>query len=238
MRKISSQISVAVVCAILGFMLAYQFRVLIRQENAVTVNPYNSTDIAAQIEQYKKDREKLTKKVDELQDKVKKYEEAAAGRNDAAKALLKELEDTRIITGTTDVQGEGIIIYITPNSGIFGANPDARVSDKSLVELINELKFAEAEAISINDIRITGATGIRVSGDSISVNGEDRISPSKKIVIKAIGDKKKLQTVLDFPETLQNFKGICEVKYEPTDNLKIDAYKKQYKFEYAKPVKE
>lgn len=235
MRKWGSQVSVALVCAILGFMLAYQFKLLYKQET-INVNPYNSADITAEIEQYKKEKDNLNKKVNELEGKVKNYEEAAAGRDDATKNLLKELEDTRILTGTTDVQGEGVIIYLTPNSTIFGGN-EARITDRHLVYLINELKYAGAEAISINDIRITGRTGIRISGNSISINGEDRVSPSKRIVIKAIGYKKNLEATLSFPETLADFKGICDIKYETSDNIKIDRYNKPYKFEYAKPVK-
>ena len=166
MRKWGSQISVALVCAILGFMLTYQFKLLHKQET-INVNPYNSADITAEIEQYKKEKDNLNNKVNELEGKVKNYEEAAAGRDDATKNLLKELEDTRILTGTTDVQGEGVIIYLTPNSTIFGGGNEAKITDKHLIYLINELKYAGAEAISINDIRVTGRTGIRISGNSI-----------------------------------------------------------------------
>ncbi|GAA0723933.1 DUF881 domain-containing protein [Clostridium malenominatum] len=234
MRKWSSQISVALVCAILGFMLAYQFRVLYKREQ-LGVNPYNTADITAQIEQYKKEKDSLNKKINELQSKLKEYEESVAGKDDRTKALLKELEDTRITTGTTDVEGEGIIIYLTPNSGLFG-NIDVKITDRHLVYLVNELRYAGAEAISINDIRITGGTGIRISGNSISINGEERVSPSKRIVIKAVGPKKNLQAVLDFPETFADFKGITEIKYEPSDKVSIEKYNKSFRFEYAKPV--
>lgn len=98
MRKWSSQVSVALVCAILGFMLAYQFKMLFKQDR-INVNPYNSADITAQIEQYKKEKEKLNTRVNELETKIKAYEDAAAGRDDSTKTLLKELEDTRILTG-------------------------------------------------------------------------------------------------------------------------------------------
>jgi len=236
MRKWSSQISLALVCAILGFMLAYQFRVIFKQEK-VNVTPYNSADITAEIEQYKKEKDILNKKVDELSGKIKEYEELAASRDDSSKNLLNELEETRIFMGNSDVQGQGLVIYLIPNSGIFGTN-DMRITDRQLVYLVNELRFAGAEAISINDIRITARTGIRISGNRISINGENRISPSKRIVIKAIGDKKNLEAAITFPEVLSNFKGICDVKYEVLDDIKIDKYNKTYKFEYAKPIKE
>ncbi|QBD85142.1 DUF881 domain-containing protein [Clostridium tetani] len=235
MRKISSQVSVAIVCAILGFMVAYQFKVIFKQES-LTVNPYNSADIVKEIEQYKKEKERLNIKINDLQGKVTEYEEAAANIDDTNKSLLKELEKTRLLTGTTDVEGPGITIYLVPSSGIFG-NGNMKISDRQLVYLVNELKFAGAEAISINDIRITGRTGIRISGDMISINGEDRVSPSKRITIKAVGNKTNLETIFSFPEVLINFKGICDVKYETSDNIKIEKCNKTYKFEYAKPVK-
>lgn len=92
MRRINSQISVAIVCAILGFMLAYQFKVLMKQEKTLNLRNANSTDITVEIEQYKKQKTELEAKVNELQSKVKSYEEAAAGTSDASKALLKELD--------------------------------------------------------------------------------------------------------------------------------------------------
>lgn len=236
MKKVSSQVSVAVVCAILGFMLAYQFKVIFKQES-LTVNPYNSSDIVKEIEQYKKEKERLNGKINDLQSKVTEYEESAANIDDNNKNLLKELEKTRILTGTTDVEGPGITVYLVPNSGIFGST-DMKISDRKLVYLVNELKFAGAEAISINDIRITSRTGIRISGDMISINGEDRVSPSKRITIKAIGNKTNLETIFSFPEVLMDFKGICDVKYEASDNIKIEKCNKTYKFEYAKPIKE
>lgn len=236
MRKINSQLSVAIVCAILGFMLAYQFKIIFKQES-LPVNPYNSSDIVKEIEQYKKEKERLNNKINDLQGKVTEYEEAAANIDDTNKSLLKELEKTRLFTGTTDVEGPGITIYLVPNSGIFG-NMDMKITDRQLVYLVNELKFAGAEAISINDIRITGRTGIRISGDMISINGEDRVSPSKRITIKAVGNKTNLEAIFSFPEVLVDFKGVCDIKYEVSDNIKIEKYNKSYKFEYAKPVKE
>ena len=56
MRKLTSQISMALVCGILGFMLAYQFKVLMKQENTFNLSRENGTDITVEIEQYKKEK--------------------------------------------------------------------------------------------------------------------------------------------------------------------------------------
>ncbi len=234
MRKLGSQISVAIVCAILGFMLAYQFKVLMKQEKTLNLGSVNSTDITVEIEQYKKQKTELEAKVNELQDKVKNYEAAAAGTSDTSKALLQELDNSRLLTGLTDVHGQGVVIYLNPDSNLFGASGD-HITDKHLVYLVNELRFAGAEAVSINDIRVVGTTGIRNAGNYILINDE-KVSYSQRIVIKAIGDKSLLYSALSFPEVFSEFKGICDVKFEKQDDIKISKYTKTYKFDYAKPA--
>lgn len=237
MRKVRSQVSVAVVCSILGFMLAYQFKILMKQDKTFNFTNKSSTDVTVEIEQYKKQKQQLEEKVNDLQNQVKKYESAAAGKSDTTKNLLNELEDTRTIMGLTDVKGQGIIIYITPDSKLFGTNTDDHITDKHLVYLVNELKFAGAEAVSIDDIRVVTKTGIRNAGNYILINDE-KISPSSRIVIKAIGDKNLLYSAMSFPEVFSDFKGLCDIKFEKVDSIDIKKYNKTYKFEYVKPAKQ
>lgn len=237
MRKVASQISVALVCCILGFMLTYQFRVLMKQDNTLNLNNQNSSDVTVEIEQYKKEKAALETKVNDLQNKVKGYEDAAASKSDSTKNLLDELESSRILVGEVDVKGQGIVIYLNPNSNLFGNSVNNHITDKDLVYLVNELRFAGAEAISINDIRVVSRTGIRTAGNYILINDE-KISPSKRIVIQAIGDKSLLYSAMSFPEVFSDLKAICDVKFEKSDSITIKKYNKPYKFEYAEPVKE
>ena len=237
MRKVASQISVALVCCILGFMLTYQFRVLMKQDNTLNLNNQNSSDVTVEIEQYKKEKAALKTKVNDLQNKVKGYEDAAASKSDSTKNLLDELESSRILIGEVDVKGQGVVIYLNPNSNLFGNSVNNHITDKDLVYLVNELRFAGAEAISINDIRVVSGTGIRTAGNYILINDE-KISPSKRIVIQAIGDKSLLYSAMSFPEVFSDLKAICDVKFEKSDSITIKKYNKPYKFEYAEPVKE
>jgi uncharacterized protein YlxW (UPF0749 family) len=236
MGKYKSQITVAIVCCILGFMLTYQFKMLSKREKIVGTNK-NTTEVTAEIEQYKKQKETLEKSVSDLQAKVKKYEDAAANKDETTKNILDELENTRILIGSTDVQGPGIIVYISPITKLTGAETDERITDRHLAYVVNELRFAGAEAISINDYRVTAMTGIRNSGNLIKMNANDMISPSKRITIKAVGNKTLLYTALSFPETFDDFKRISEIKIEKSDSIKIDKYNQTLKTEFAKPVK-
>jgi uncharacterized protein YlxW (UPF0749 family) len=216
-------------------MLAYQFKVLSKQENSFSLGSTTSTDVTIEIEQYKKQKTELEAKVSELQSKVDEYEKAAAGESDASKALLAELQTSRILTGASDVHGQGVVVYLDPTSDLFGTG-SGHITDKHLVYLINELRFAGAEAISINDIRVVGMTGIRNAGNYILINDNDKVSYSQKITIKAIGNKDLLYSSLSFPEVFSEFTGICDVKFEKQDDIKIPKYTKTYNFQYATPV--
>lgn len=237
MKKYVSQISVAMVCCILGFMLAYQFRILNKQSNSTKVAEA-TTDITMEIEQYKKQKEEMQKSINDLQDKLKGYEQAAASKSDETKNMLEELENTRLLTGTKDVKGPGIILYLTPQTKILGNDvPGEFITDKHLVYLVNELMAAGAEAVSINDSRITPRTGIRMSGNNILMNDNDKISPFERITIKAIGNKDILYSALDFHGVFMDFEGISDYQYDKYDDIVIKKYNKTFQFEYAKPVK-
>ena len=93
----------------------------------------------------------------ETQEKIKKYE---------------------IILGLTKVQGEGVTITVADNNeqkdnSSFASinNSNYLVHDGNLVAIINELKIAGAEAISINGKRIVNSTSINCAGNVIQING-------------------------------------------------------------------
>ena len=236
MKKFRSQISIGIICVLLGFMITYQFKMISKQNAAADPNK-NTPEIITENEQLKKQKEELQKKIDELDAKTKEYENAARGRDEQSELLYKELEETRILTGGTEVEGEGMIIYITPKSNIFGSSPeDQLINDTDLVHIVNELNAADAEAISINDIRLTSRSGIRNAGNAIIINGE-RISYNKRITIEAIGKKDILESAISFPGAIpQNLSQTCDISMEKSNKIKIPKYNKTYKFEFAKPI--
>lgn len=237
MRKLRSQIMLAIVCAILGFILAYEFKVISNQ-SLTTSDTSQGANITVEIEQLKKQKGELDKKVADQQTSITKYEAELADNSGASKELLSQLNDTRTLLGETDVQGQGIRIDITPKSNIIKSNPvgNDRFSDQDLVSIVNKLNVAGAEAISINNIRVTSRTGIRNAADYIMV-GDDRISPLTTITIFAIGDKGLLNSGLDFPGELSAIQQFATITYQKMDNITILKANKVLKTNFAKPVK-
>ena len=96
--------------------------------------------------------------------------------------------------GKTDVEGEGIEIVLreTDNEEISQINAD------DLLVIVNALKLAGAEAISINDERIINMTDIvNINANSddlfVRINGQRILAP---YVIKAIGNQSYLESAL------------------------------------------
>lgn len=219
MKKVTSQIAIAVVCAMLGFLLSYQFKLINKKQQAVSLENYDKTTILTEIESLKKEKEELQKKNEALTSDLKKLEEAAVSKGDLGDEIKKELDKTRMVLGVEDVRGPGIVLTITPKSQILGGTntAPADLSERELIHVINLLVFSGAEAISINDYRITPQTGLKKASDFIWIGNNERISPRDPIVIKAIGEQNNL------------IKGITF-----TGEMEYGALRYSYSYEYKK----
>jgi uncharacterized protein YlxW (UPF0749 family) len=235
MKKLNSRISVMIVCVILGFILTSQFRNILNKSKYYS--NLGDADITVEIESLKSQKTALEKSVNDLQAKISEYEKASSDKNGQTTQILEELNNTRLLTGQTDVKGQGVIVTLVPKTGLLGtATDEGRVNDRDIVVILNELRFAGAEALAVNDIRITAYSGIRNSGNYIMINNDERILPVKKVEIKAIGKKEDLQASLDLFQQATDFSGIFEMKVEPSDSISIKRYLKTYSFQYAKTV--
>ena len=204
MKRVASQLVVAVVCGFLGFLLTYQFKLLNTKDELT--NSYENSDILQEVESLKKEKEELEEANATLNEEIKALEDKATSEGELEAEIKKKLDNARMQLGLVDVKGTGIIITLTPKTSIFGTNTSDSVrtiTEDELVYLVNTLWYSRAEAISINDIRITPQTGIKNAGSSISIGSAGRVDPSSEIVIKVIGDKSKLNVGVSYGGSLE-----------------------------------
>lgn len=242
MKVSKSQLFIALVCALLGFLLAYQFKVLSNKNMEANISKYDKNDIISEVESLKKEKEELIKTNSKLSDELKQMEETAAKDGDLGKDIKNQLDNARMHLGVVDVRGPGIVLTITPKTSIFGANPGDNSRDlgeDELVHIVNLLWYSGAEAISINDIRISPQTGIKTAGNGIAIGSTGKVYPKDKIIIKAIGEKGRLNVGISFPGSLEylalpNYNN--EVKTE--DDIFIGKTTQSLKSDFIKSVKE
>ena len=126
--------------------------------------------------------------------------------------------------GLTDVYGEGITITMEDTEA-------HDVTYSILLNLVNELVYAGAEAISINDERIIAMSDIVNPGSFMQVNGTREASP---YTIKAIGDTKKLQSAISIKNGFIDTNDKLYKIYVETGTVVIGKYGKEIKMDSVK----
>ncbi len=234
-----------VVCLILGIMcliLTYGICVQIKTVNS-TNSPISTNNEENNLRnEVLKAKEKYDNKYQELEQAEKQLEEErknATENNTELSNLEDQIKNKNKLLGLTEVTGQGVIITLTDSPTSMSSNfldlNDALVHDMDILMVVNELKNAGAEAISVNDQRIMPTTAIDCDGNIIKVNGE-KIGP--EFEIKAIGLPERFVT-LDRPGgylyKLREW-GIV-TSLEKSNNITIPKYSGVINFKYAQNEK-
>jgi uncharacterized protein YlxW (UPF0749 family) len=111
-------------------------------------------------------------------------------------ALLEVNRLDRLVNGAVPVRGPGMVVKLTDGSGGGLVEPgdapaESRVRDADVQFVVNELWAAGAEAVAVNDERLTSLSAIRNAGDAILVDLQPLNGPT--YTIEAVGDPDEMQ---------------------------------------------
>lgn len=228
-------ITVSLVCIITGMLLALDLKNYFLTKNPVS---RRNESLVNFIKTQEQKNLALEKEIDTIRKQLAKVQKTQASGQGYLSTLQKDLETLKYESGLTPVTGPGAVIILDDRKDAGNPNepPDNFVIHySSLLYIINDLKAAGAEAISINGIRIVGISDIRCAGPIITTNGKELAPPFE---IKAIGNPAYLESAVKNGEysllELEKF----PVTFEKQDELMIDQYKGSFTFNYATPVKE
>ena len=199
----------------------------IKKTDITALETMQEDELRNEILNLKEKNDELKAKISDNEEKIKEYNETLNNSQKAEELLNNELKEYEEKIGLTDVSGSGVIITLTDTS-------DQSYSYSNLVDYINELRYAGATAISINDYRVISTTEIvEISKKYILLNTDQRVS--SPYVIKAIGDKDKILEVFNLKDEgyidLYRDAGYT-VSIEGRDDITIKKYDKEIKFEY------
>ena len=143
------------------------------------------------------------------------------------------------IIGTSEVTGPGITITLTDSKLDASSVLDASsliVHHLDIYYIINELKNAGAEAISVNDQRVVPTTSIECGGNIITINGQKIGSP---FTIKAIGLPENLANLNRAGGYLSYMKNASiGVDLKKSNNITIPKYSGIINYKYANSLEE
>jgi uncharacterized protein YlxW (UPF0749 family) len=190
----------------------------------LTLRQYQNT--SAQLNELRVEIKGLYKEYGELNNKLYSYENGSNPNKDVIKTLEKELIDLKKFYGNSVVEGPGIKITINDrHKSVYYDEDDLYNSithNTDLLQTVNDLRGAGAEAISINGERITLNTSITCEGPIIKINNENVVPPFE---ILAIGDPDGLLYALTLDDSAYSFMNfrMLSLKKERLTNIKIPA---------------
>lgn len=222
-------VTIGLVCFVLACVMFMQFKT-VEETNITEIETLTESELREKLASWRTRYEETNEKLIETNEKLLEYKNKRETNQEAWELLDEELLQAQIIAGQTDVIGNGIVITLVNK-------PDVKeIEARDLLLLINELKLAGAEAISINDQRIINMSDIvdigMTDGSSfILVNKKKRIvSP---YVIKVIGDQKYLESALT-TKTVGFMDQYSEnATLEKQNNIRIEKYSYDIDIQYA-----
>jgi len=231
-----SHVALTVVCLLLGWLLALQIR---STGNFATVVPdLRTSEMRVLLMDAMRQNQNLQEEVDGLRQQLSGYELAATRGEDALEQLHDNLEKARVLAGITAVVGQGLTVTINDSERAAAAADDPAVfivHDEDILKIVNVLRAAGAEAISVNGQRLLATSEIHCAGPAVSVNNTRIAAP---FIVTAIGDNKALESALRMRggiiETLSYF-GI-EIEVRLQEKVVVPGFTRPLRFEWAEPV--
>ncbi|MGE5391988.1 MAG: DUF881 domain-containing protein [Deltaproteobacteria bacterium] len=227
MKAREAQISIAVVCLILGIMMMVQFKTNMSDPNSMSTEQISG--LTVQMQNLQDQRDKLAAEVLSLRSKMTK-----PGRGGDTNALRDELGRVNLAAGLVPVKGPGVIVSLDDSLDPLQNDPgDYLIHDNDVLSVVNELKAAGAEAISVNGQRIVAMSEIRCAGPTILVN-MTKVAPPFEI--KAIGDPEILQSSMRIKGGYLEYMQIRGIRadVQKAEILEIPAYQGTINLKFAR----
>ncbi|CAJ1001976.1 MULTISPECIES: DUF881 domain-containing protein [Bacillales] len=220
------QLYLTIVTFCTGFLIATSIETtkLLRTERMNDQQFQQETQLNERILAEKEQNRQLEDQLLDLQRQVGKVEEAMAQRKSEAAAILSELEAARMMAGVVPVEGPGVVVTMqdSQNAASSADVTNYIVHEQDVRLVVNELRAAGAEAISINGQRLVSNSSIRCVGPTIIVNGIKSAAP---FVITAIGDPNTLESALNLPGgVLSTLRDFVQIEVAKKDKVVLPAF--------------
>jgi uncharacterized protein YlxW (UPF0749 family) len=221
---VAVKVVVALLCGLLGFALAIQVRRTVNGDALSTARP---DDLVALLDGLQHREDELTSEIGDLQATLARLRTSGASSAEALAEAERQADALGILTGTVAAHGPGVRIVI--------ADPKGTVPPEVLLDAIQELRNAGAEAFQVNPVRIGVDSAFTGIPGKVVLDGTALSAP---YVVLAIGDPPTLSAALAIPggvtDTVRRAGGTITVTQ--SDNILVSALRPPRKPIYARPA--
>ncbi len=176
---------IGVLTAVLGFAIAVQVHA---HSQSDTLSTLREDDLIGILDNQSARADRLRQQVASLQQTLDQLEGSGNRAEAAQQQAQQELSALEVLLGTVAATGPGVVVTI--------ADPDGKLQPEDLLDVVEELRGAGAEAIQFGPDRVSTATAFTGAPGAIQVDG---LALSSPYVVLAIGEPKTLDTALNIP---------------------------------------
>lgn len=242
MNRKQIAITLGIMCFILTVSIFVQIKT-IKNTNSTISQSLKENELRDEVLRWKEKYDVAYEQLTQSGKDLEQIRKQATQNDKTSLAKQNEIIQNNMLLGTYEVQGPGIEITLTDNNT--GISKDGmEVIDLSklvvhyddLLEVINALNNAGAEAISINGQRIVQTTAITCEGNVIKINGQRVSSP---FTIKAIGSPGLLYgsvSMIGGYLYWMEYEGVL-VDIKQSENVIVEKYNGVINYKYIKSEK-
>ena len=193
MNKKVEAIMIAIMCFLLTIGICVQIKTV--NNNGSTVSgSQKQNDLKSQVLKMKEKYENQYAELERIEKELEKERENATSNNSELADLENQIKKANLVLGNTDVTGSGVMVTLSDGKtdSVLLDPSYYLVHAENILQVVNEMRNAGAEAISINGERVVNTTAISCDGNVIVVNGKKINSPFQ---ITAIGLAELLATL-------------------------------------------
>ena len=183
-RATRAQVTAGVLCALLGFALVVQ----VRQNDTTNLSGLRQADLVRILDETTERGDALRREVADLRSQRDKLASGSDREAAALESLRRAAVTQGILAGRLPAQGPGVRVVLV--------DPDGRLQPITMLNMLEELRNAGAEAIQLNDRRITASSAFTGSRGEIVLDGVALEAPYTWL---AIGDPETIAIALQIP---------------------------------------
>ena len=167
--KITVVITIAIACFALMTIMFMQFKV-VNETDITSIETMREEELRTELANWKEKYNEAEEQYEEKNAKIEEYKQNEQSTEESSKLVEQELEQVKQYLGKTDVQGQGITVTLYDKS-----SENYSITAEDLLVIVDYLKSAGAEAISINGERIINTSDIVYVNNSIIYVNQQRI---------------------------------------------------------------
>lgn len=222
----ATKVAAAILAGAIGFLAVIQARQ--QADPAVRLESERPEDLARILADLNAEADVLARQVSSLRVRIERYRSSGEKGRLALEDAKESLADLQVLAGLVPTTGPGVKLTVTDTQG--------QVTWESILDLVQELRDAGAEALAIDGHRVVVSTWFGPADGGVAVDGEAVRPPFE---LEAVGSPNALREALQIrggPVAVMDAEPGVAVAIVEHGHLTLPALQRPIEFQYARPT--